>query len=179
VVRARAKYEKSEAALRAEYAQRVPWIRFFEVGYLWADRTSFRSGVPVYGERDGTVLGVALDLPILDWNQAGVSAGEARRRQERACFREVLADVLESARSSIERWSAARERLESVAERLAPLLDRVVAQAEQAVAAGRGSEADLLEARDRVLKLRETELDAVEACVEASIDAEYATGAPL
>jgi outer membrane protein TolC len=169
---ARAAYAIAEAELKVEYARRLPWARWVQVG--WGYQPHVDKTVTTY--RNQVRLGVSLDLPILDWNQGGVASGQARRGREAERFRGTLVEVVGDADDALRRWTAAHEALGRMQRETAPLADQAVAATAEAVRTGRLAELDLLKARLEALDVRESLLDAMRSCREAAIDAQSGIG---
>jgi len=165
----RAAYRHADLTLKREHARKYPWFRFVQVGYEHSDT----------GTRSGVHFGVSLDLPILDWNQGGIALGEARRDRETCRFKETLSEVLSSIGDSIGQWRAAWERMGRLKERALPLAEGAATMTAEAVNSGRLSELESLDAKEDALAIQESALDAAQACVEASIEAEFSVGVPV
>ncbi len=175
VALARAAYGVSEAELKLEYARRAPWARFIQIGWGYLPRVD--DGIR--NDRNRLRIGAALDLPILDWNQGGVAAGEARRNRRALQFREALTDVVGGVDSSMRRWTAAAERLDRLRAGAPATAQRTVTLTREAVQAGRLSSLDLARSRLDALDLREALVEAALSCREAAIEAEAALGTPI
>jgi hypothetical protein len=170
---ARAAYAVAEAELKVEYARRIPWIRWIQIG--WA----YRPGTPGDNpDRNDLRLGASLDLPILDWNQGGVASGEARRNRSAEQFRTALAEVVADADASRSRWAIAADRLARLRIEAPALADRAMAMTQDAVRSGRLSGLDLQKSRLEALDLREALVQAALACRESVIAAESCAGLP-
>mgnify|MGYP000853124276 FL=1 len=133
----------------------------------------------IRNDRNRLRIGAALDLPILDWNQGGVAAGEARRNRRALQFREALTDVVGGVDSSMRRWTAAAERLDRLRAGAPATAQRTVTLTREAVQAGRLSSLDLARSRLDALDLREALVEAALSCREAAIEAEAALGTPI
>ncbi len=165
----RAVHARAEATLRREYARRIPWFAFVQAGYDFDPE----------GKQSGFHGGLALDLPVWNWNSGGIAMAEAARTREAARFRETLASVVLSVRRALEEWRTAHERLGRIRSEVLPLAEQAERDAASAAAAGRLAERDLLAARARLLEVEQEVLDATLACSEAALDLEYALGAPI
>jgi cobalt-zinc-cadmium efflux system outer membrane protein len=98
--------------------------------------------------------GVELPVPILDWNQGGISRADAevvRTLRRRAALREKVA--LEVKEAHI-RYARSREEVERWRERILPELDLTVKRAERAYAAGETSLLLVLETSARLVAAR-------------------------
>jgi outer membrane protein TolC len=171
---ARAVYAVAEADLQTEVSRQIPWAKWVQVGWGYAPKTD--KGNTTY--RNQLRLGISLDLPILDWNLGGIAAGKARRQREAELFKEALTEVVGGSNEAAQRWATALERVRHLRTVVVPLADRSVAATSEAVDSGRLTEIELLKARLEALKIRQALLEATQACREAAIDAEAASGQP-
>lgn len=165
----RAAYEQAEAELRAEHSKGYPWLKFVQMGYNF-NRDPNKAGVNV---------GLAVDLPLMDFNLGGVETGKARRLRERTLFSEQLAHAMGLLHATVSAWRDAHARHDRLQRDLLPLARKTVETATEAAKAGRMADVEVMKIRLDQLKVETSALDAALACREAAINAEHASGIPL
>lgn len=146
VLSALASYAAAEAALQAEIARQFPDLRIGS-GYQWDQGQS------------KFMLGLSLDLPLLDRNAGPIGEALALRERAAAAFDAVQSAAL----AEIERARAQREaaRTRAATTRAArDLLAAEAARAEAARAAGAANRVDALAARGLALAARRADGEA-------------------
>ena len=144
---------EAEARLQAAYWSRLPWPRFTELSYRFDES---RSG-------DWIHLGLALDLPLLDWKGGEIAALRARRARRKA--------MLEAGRVQVER--AVRQALASLRsrgkilatfEQARPAIDASLSQMKKAIEAGQADLLELVSVKEREMRLSRAWIDARMGC---------------
>lgn len=149
----RAAYKVAEETLRLEVRKQYPDI-------------TIGSGYGSEGD-DRLLLGVAMPIPILNVNRAGIAEARARREVARAAAEaeyERLVRELAGAKASLEALRRRRERYEGV---IIPMVEDQAAELEQIAALGEIDSFLLLEtvtraldAKGRLLELHVAQVDA-------------------
>jgi cobalt-zinc-cadmium efflux system outer membrane protein len=136
ILAALADYAASEADLRLEIAKQYPDLHLGP-GYAWNNGNA--------GDSEW-ILGLTLELPILDQNQGPIAVAAARRKLAAAKFVELQSQVIGEIDRAIAAFRVAREQLRTGNELLASEQQQQKS-AEAQLEAGAGYQLDLLSAK--------------------------------
>jgi cobalt-zinc-cadmium efflux system outer membrane protein len=166
VLAALADYAASESAIRLEIARQYPDLRIGP-GYEYDQ-----------GLNKWAVVGVSLELPVLDRNQGPIGEAEARRTEAAARFTEVQASVIGDLDRAIANRDAARDALARAESLYAAERERARAT-RQAFQAGAVDALALRAARLTSIRAALVRLDAQVRLQQALGDLEAAVQPPL
>ena len=161
-----ADYEASESALRLEIARQYPDLRIGP-GYEYDQ-----------GLNKWAVIGVTLELPVLDRNQGPIGEAEARRVESAARFLALQATVLGDLDRALANRDSAREGLARGEAILAAERERMDF-AQQAMEAGAIDRLGLETARAGLLRAERIRVEAQVRLQQAQGDLEAALARPL
>jgi outer membrane protein, heavy metal efflux system len=180
----RASHQRAQQEARAEHLARWPRLKYVEVGYNRNFLIGSETILPGYEIEPryyawATHIGLALELPIWNWNSGRVEAAEARAEGETARFRETLATTVSGLHTSLIRWRNGHDRAERAKSSGVPAAEEALRVTRRAVDAGRLPATAALEAEEKVLLARIALLDDLLACRTAQIEIEAAIGKEL
>ncbi|MFH0901966.1 MAG: TolC family protein [Pseudomonadota bacterium] len=168
---ARARYEQSEQALREEHGRKLPWFRLAA-----APRFRTHGGD---GDEPDLMVGLVLQLPVLDRNDGPILAAEARRSQARERFAALLASVRREIRQSLAAIARGQAAVRYYRERILPAIEEQDRELDAALQGGVVDLVAVMAARAAALKSR---LAYSNACLElrtAWLALDRSVGAPV
>jgi outer membrane protein, heavy metal efflux system len=180
----RASHQRAQEEARAEHLARWPRLKYVEVGYNRNFLVGSETVLPGYEIEPryyawSAHVGLALELPIWNWNGGKVQAAEARADGETARFRETLATTVSGLHKSLIRWRNGHDRAERARSSGVPAAEEALRVTRQAVDAGRLPTNAALDAEEKVLLARIALLDDLLACRTAQLEIEAALGKEL
>ncbi len=161
-----AEYEARESALRLEIARQYPDLRIGP-GYEYDQ-----------GLNKWAVVGVTLELPVLDRNEGPIGEAEARRSESAAHFLALQAQVIAELDRALAERDAAREELARSETLLAAERERM-RMLEQALAAGATDRLVVETAQAELARAERIHVDAQVLVQRAQGDLEAAVQPPL
>jgi outer membrane protein TolC len=156
-------YDVNEAELRGAYRKWIPGITL---------------GPSVQFGESTTTGGVALgvELPLFNYGQAEIAAGKAGRTLARATLNSALATAWSEAALAAQREHAQQVRLAAWKRDIAPLLEREISLLMHAAEVGEIDPSRLIIAQDRLISLRDQEINLLADVQRASVDWDEAIG---
>ena len=161
-----AEYEASQAALRLQIARQYPDLHVGP-GYEYDQ-----------GLNKWSVIGFAIELPVLDRNEGPIAEAEARRSEAAARFLALQAAVIAQLDRALADRASAREELERSESVLATERERARA-ATRALEAGAADRLALQTAEAELARAERTHVDAQVRLQQALGDLEAAVQQPL
>ena len=161
-----AEYEASQSALQLEIARQYPDLRVGP-GYEYDQ-----------GLNKWAVVGISIELPVLNRNQGPIAEAEARRAEAAARFLALQASVIGELERALANRESAREALARSASALAAERDRLRAT-QQALEAGAVDRLALDAAQLELARAERIHLDAQVRMQQAIGDLEAAVQQPL
>ncbi len=146
-------------------AEQWPMLSFVQVGYDFQP-----SGAEAWE------AGVAIDVPLFNWNRDGIRAAEADLLVVRRGFEGVVREIAGEVQSCLVRARDAASDLSRFRDGPSRAAASARRSAESGRAVGQVSEGDLIEAKRRDIEARLTELDLVEDYVVAFAELGAAVG---
>jgi cobalt-zinc-cadmium efflux system outer membrane protein len=148
ILAALADYATAEADLRLEIAKQYPDLHLGP-GYAWNNGNA--------GDNEW-ILGLALELPVLDQNQGPIAAARARRKLAGAKFVALQAQVMGEIDRAVADFRVAREQLQTGAG-LFQAEQRQQKSAEEQLHAGADDRLDVLDAQLELSNAQLAQLD--------------------
>jgi cobalt-zinc-cadmium efflux system outer membrane protein len=133
------------------------------------------TGNPAWGLR----LGIAFDLPLLNWNSGKVHEAQAQAQAAAWLATGALAKRSSDLRTARARWDAASSRARSFAEEIVPMATELVRMAREAWELGRTPLTPVLLAQTELTTARADASDAALLAQQALADMEEAAGEGL